>query len=387
MLILLLGRSLSTGAYRFVLSDLLVLLTGVWMFLAVSFSQGADMALAHAGPEILEICVGYATTRIIFTQHGHALSFVSLLCRTIGVVALLGLLDPLTGHVLTHEIVNSLTGYDFGWLAHGGLRRHGLVRAYGPLEQPLLFGLTCYIGLIIALSVRVRARVFVIIACSLGIFFSGESAPILGVALSMGLLLYNRVLGAVSLKWPILIALASVAIAAVFMVSNDPSSVIVRHLTFDPQTGYYRLWTWGLATDLLRQSPWFGLGFMHSLRGVKQALPSIDNLWLGFALLYGYPGAVLLFLSVLGAMSISTNPPRANLTAAEANLGTTLSIILLVIMLIAYTVHVWGTDRILMGLLIGARAHLGALGRLRLRVQSGRPIFGLGESKSTGATL
>lgn len=177
ILIVQMVRLLSAGSYRFVLSDLFVPLTGVWMFLAVTFSQGVDMSLHHAGPEALELCIGYATTRLLLTEHGQGLSFLNLLCCTIGVVALLGLLDPLTGHVLIQEWANKLTGYDNGWLVNGGggLYRHGLLRAYGPIEQPLLFGLVCCIGLLLALSGRVRARLPVIIACSLGVFFAGES--------------------------------------------------------------------------------------------------------------------------------------------------------------------------------------------------------------------
>jgi hypothetical protein len=76
-------------------------------------------------------------------------------------------------------------------------------------------------------------------------------------------------------------------------------------------------------------------------------------------------------------MSLPTSGPRVNLTAEESKLGTTLGIILFLIMLIAYTVHIWGSDRILMGLLIGVRAHLGALGRLPVRVQPDRFAFDL----------
>jgi hypothetical protein len=374
-----LSRLVSTGRYRFVFSDLFAPMTGVWMFLAVSVSQGADMALAHAGPEVLEICIGYLATRVLLAKHGQALSFASLLCCTIAVVALLGLLDPLTGHPLIHDWTDKLTGYKEGWLEGAQvLYRHGFLRAYGPLEQPLLFGLVCCIGFILALSGRVRARPAVLIACCLGLFFAGESAPVLGAILGVALLLYDRILAGVSVKWLGLIAAAAAGIGAIYVVSDNPSTVIVRYLTLDPQSGYFRLWTWTLATDLLRHSPWVGLGFLQ-FSGESYELPSIDNMWLAFALVYGYPGSILLGLSMLGAMSLPTSGRRVNLTAAESKLGTMLSITLFAIALIAYTVHIWGPVRILMGLLIGLRAHLGALGRLPYRAQPEPPVFDLPE--------
>ncbi len=369
ILVMRLARLLSTGKYRFVLSDLFVPLTGVWMFLAVTLSQGADMALAHAGPEVLEICIGYMATRVLLTEHGQALSFAKLLSYTIAVVALLGPLDPLTGHVFIHDWVNKLTGYAGGGSAQlvEDLYRHGLLRARGPLEQPLLFGLACCIGLVLACSIRMRARALVIIACGIGLLSAAESSPILASVLGMGLLLYDRILARVSVKWSGLIGAAITAICILNIVSDNPSTLIIRYFTLDSQTGYFRLWTWGLATELLRQSPWAGLGFIEF--SDKYWLPTIDNMWLMFAILYGYPGSTLLFLSMLGAMSLPAGGPRVNLTAAELKLATTFSIILFLVMLVAYTVHIWGSDRILMGLLIGVRAHLGALDRLPARVQ------------------
>jgi hypothetical protein len=221
--------------------------------------------------------------------------------------------------------------------------------------------LICCIGLILALSGRVPARSLVIIACGLGLFFAGEAAPILALFLGVALLLYGRILAAVPMKWLGLIAVAGVGIIVICTVSEDPMTVIVRYLTFDPQTGFYRIWTWQLAMELLQQSPLVGAGFIEFS---GRWLPSIDNLWLAFAVQYGYPGSVLLGLSILGAMSRPASGPQLSLTAAESKLGITLGTILFVIILIAFTVHFWGSDRILMALLIGVRAHLGALGAL-----------------------
>jgi hypothetical protein len=386
MLILRFAKILAAGEYRFVLSDFVVLLTGTWMLIAVSLSQGMDMALAHAGPEVLEVCISYMITRFFLIERAHALSFVNFLCCTIGVVALLGLLEPLTGRVFLHEWVNGLTGYE--QLGTGGQYRHGLLKGQGPLEHPLLFGLVCSIGFILTLSGHGRARRYLISACGIGVLVSFESAPLLGTVIGAGLLLYNRILSRVSGKWAALVAAATVIIFTIIIFSDDPSSLIVRYLTFDPQTGYYRLWTWDLAISRLHQSPWVGVGFLEFGGSFGDNPPSIDNFWLMFAVIYGYPGAILLLLSVLAAMLLPAIRSRMNLSDAETDLCTTLSIVLSVTMLVAYTVHLWGIDRILFGLLIGTRAHLGALGRLPLRGHSGWRTCRLDPmSKSTAVTL
>src|SRR5262249_39449722 len=67
------GRMVFAGQYRFVLSDLFVLLTGTWMFVALAIIDGMQESLIHAGPLALEFCIGYMTTRVLLSRHGQAL--------------------------------------------------------------------------------------------------------------------------------------------------------------------------------------------------------------------------------------------------------------------------------------------------------------------------
>ena len=90
MLLIWLTRKVSSGSYHFVLSDLFVTLTGFWMIYAPSMIDGLPDALNHAGPDVLEFCIGYMATRVLLSRHGHAISFIDLLCRVTAVVALLG---------------------------------------------------------------------------------------------------------------------------------------------------------------------------------------------------------------------------------------------------------------------------------------------------------
>ena len=293
VLVVRLSRMLGAGRYRFVLSDLLVPVAGVWMFVAPAQMDGAGMALTHGGPDVLEFGVGYMATRVLLSEHGQALSFANLLC-------------------------------------------------------------------------------FTIIASGLGMIMAFTSAGVLSFVLGTALLVYSRILAGVSLRWFALIAAVAAGIATVFIVSNNPWTIIARYLIFDPESGYDRINQWHDVSLILSQSPWFGLGFPEFWTG--EALPaSIDNNWLYYAVAYGIPGSILIGFSTLGATSLPTSGPGVNLTAAECKLGTTLSIVLCLIVLVGFTVYIWGTDRILCGLLMGVRAHLGALGRLPGSMPGDRP--------------
>ena len=109
-------------------------------------------------------------------------------------------------------------------------------------------------------------------------------------------------------------------------------------------------------------SPWVGLGYGERPAEINH---SIDSLWLVLAIRHGYPGAVLVALSLFGAAATLTKGRKSDLTPVDAKLATTLGILLFLTAYISCTVHLWGTTWILTGLLIGTKAHLSELGYLR----------------------
>ena len=357
-----LTRKVSAGRYRFVFSDLFVVLAGFWLMYAPAKIDGLTPALNHAGPDVLEFCIGYMTTRILLSEHGQALSFVDLLCRIIAIVALLGLLDPLLKRYVTHDLAGRLTGTVVTLYNWDDAYRLGLLRATGPVEHPILFGLTCAIGLLIAVSTSIRLRKLVIFLCSFGLFFAFSSAPIFAAFFGLGLLVYNRVFWRVPHRWLILIGAGAVAIIITFLISNSPVSFVIRHFIYSPESGYYREWTWDRVMFFVSQSPWYGLGYGLLPDDINH---SINSLWLVVAIHSGFLGIALVALSLIGAASLPTSGRNTYLRPSESKLGTTLGILIFLTVYMAFTVHLWGTSWILTGLLLGLKAHLGELGHLR----------------------
>jgi TRAP-type mannitol/chloroaromatic compound transport system permease large subunit len=94
-------------------------------------------------------------------------------------------------------------------------------------------------------------------------------------------------------------------------------------------------------------------------------IPStIDSIWLVWSVTFGIPASLLLGLSLVSAASLPTNSPRVRLTTAESRLGTTLGILIFLIIFLGFTVHFFGAAWILIPVLVGIRAHLGELGRV-----------------------
>lgn len=364
-------RTLAAGRYRFVLSDLLVLLAGVWWIVALANMDGIQAGLNHAGPLALEFCIGYLAARLLLTEHGEALALVKFLCWGIAIIALLGLFDSITHRNFMHDLMAATIGPKFfvGDVSY----RIGLSRATSTLEHPIIFGLTCVIGLLLAASVEVCGRRFVIFACALGTFLSLSSAPLQGVFMGLGLLTYGRLMAGVRFRWAVVIGLLVLGVGAAFIVLNDPIGFICSHLVFDAQSAYFRRWIWQTGSAAVGESPWFGVGWV--IPESYEVPGTVDSVWLAWALNFGIPGSLLFAFSLIGAASLPTNGPDVHLTTAESKLGTTLGIVASLIIFFGFTVDFFGTAWILIPLLTGVRAHLGALGRERTsRMQHVLPL-------------
>lgn len=349
----------SAGRYRFVLSDLLVLLAGFWLVYGPANVDDPVSALNHAGPTILEFGVAYMATRILLSERGHALALANLLCRAIAVVALVGALDPVTNHRFAHDLAAAIAGPMHSIDSWDDAYRLGLLRATGTIEHPILFGFISTIGILIAASVPVPGRFFVIGACGLGAVLAFSSAPLQVMIIGFILLAYNSMFSRMAGRWLVLVAIGILAVTAAFVISNNPVGFIISNLTFSPESGYYREWTWHMVTLYVSQSPWFGLGFGKLPDEIDH---SIDSLWLVLSIQSGYPGAVLVGLSLMGAAPIGSR--GQHLTPTEKKLATIVGIVLFLTLYIAFTVHIWGSGWILTGLLIGLKAHLTELNRL-----------------------
>jgi hypothetical protein len=369
LLVVRFSKKLSAGNYRFIPSDLLVVAAGCWLIYAPANVDDPFSALNHAGPTVLEFCVGYFVTRLILSEKGAALSFANVFCLTVAIVAWIGSLDPLTNSRFIHDFAAQLTAPMHSFLDWSDAYRFGLLRASGPVEHPILFGFICAIGLLVALAIPVRARLFVIVSCCMGTMISFSSAPIQVMIMGLALLVYDKLLAGLHYRWSILIGVAIAAVVAAFTFSSNPVGFVISHLTFSPESGYYREWTWALVDQYVSQSPWFGLGFGELPEEINH---SIDSLWLVLSIQAGVPGAVLVGLSLIGATPIFTRGREPGLSSEELRLKGVIGIVLFLTIYISFTVHLWGTAWILTGLLVGVKAHLSELGYLASRLSAPR---------------
>ncbi|MGH8553481.1 MAG: hypothetical protein ACRERS_09315, partial [Methylococcales bacterium] len=342
-----------SGKYRFVWSDMLVPITGLWMFVGPTEIEGFDRVLVACGNAALEFCIPYMATRVFLTERGQAVALVRILCIAIATIGLLAIFDELSQRFVLREIVGSLTGYHKDLGDYDKFMRGSFFRATSTLEHPILMGTACLLGLLMATTMRGALRPFMLAGSAVGLVLSVSSAPISGAILGFGALLYNKLLRNVPFRWALLFASIGGTILFIFSVHPRPWGFIFNHLTFNSWSAYYRLMQWEFLGPIVMSSPIFGVGLSYEYARQSGLSPSIDATWLLTAMLFGIPGAILVGLSYLTACSVSMDigNKRLNLTKQERQLGSVLSLIMGLIVYIGFTVDLWGTVSILISFL------------------------------------
>jgi len=356
--------------YRFVWSDALVPVTGLWMFVGPIAIDGFDKAIVSSGVSALEFCLPYLAARVYLSERGQAIALVRILCITIATVGLLAILDEVSRRFLLRETVAHLTGYDRYFSSandydYANNMRGFLFRATSTLEHPILLATACFFGLLMATTMRGGTRQYTVVGSALGIVLAVSSAPFLGALFGFAALLYEKITRHIAYRWTAAVIGIVIGLLMIFIIKTDPVGFLISHLTIDPQTGWYRLLFWNCVGGLVLDSPILGIGLSDDYVSFCELMGStIDSVWLRTAMLYGIPGSVLVFLCYVGGSSLPVGIENKdlNLTKRERYLSFILSVILGVAIFIGIAVFYWGTVYILTMFLTGIRAHLGALG-------------------------
>ena len=249
------ARLMASGGYRFVWSDVLVPVTGLWMFVGPAAIEGFDRALVFSGSMALEFCIPYMAARLFLVERGQAVALVRILCITIATIGVLAIFDEPSRRFVLRELVGSLTGYHKEGLDYSILMRGFLFRAASTLEHPIALGNTCLYGLLMATTMRGALKQFMIVGSILGLTLSASSAPISGVIIGFGAILYDKIMRNVPFRWGLLFTSAFVVIMTIFNVHPNPWGFIFQFITFDPGDAYYRLMQWEFAGPLVMDSP------------------------------------------------------------------------------------------------------------------------------------
>lgn len=353
------------GGRRFVISDLLILVTAGWM---IGSRLEDDGLHPSAVAEVIELFGGYIVARAFFYGHQSLQTFLRVFRICMVIVILLASLEPLAGKDVILTLTNAL-GFPPPNIV--SQVRFGLARAMSTIEDAELYGALCCVATVLTLYLAPpRVRWLWYGFCSFGVFLSLSSGPLLGWAVITASYFYDRMFKDFSWRWKLYGGTVALFVVSLFSVTSNPISWIISHLTLEPESGYFRLFVFDYVEDMIAVYPWKGWGFGPI--GADQFLQNItvDNVWLVVGVRFGIPTVVLLLLTNIATFYPPVSTKNLNRAA------TAFTFALVAIMGIGVTVHYWNAMWMLWAVLLGTRASIKEFQQSTVRAsRSVRPVL------------
>ncbi|KJC40972.1 hypothetical protein UB31_26685 [Bradyrhizobium sp. LTSP849] len=339
---------------RLLISDGLAAMLAIGMVVAAGYAAGLQSAFSAAA-EALDFVGGYFVARVFVFGPTAIRQFVRLLKVFTAIAICVAVGDVLTGHWIAREAVAAIFPPQEMFLtddpSSGDGVRAGLRRAISTFDHPILYGVFCSLAAAILLYSPERAAKRLMWAglCFVGGLLSLSSAAVMGIAIVGSSYVYDQLMWRSSWRWSLLWIGAGAFVVAVTLAANNPLSWILSHVTFDPQTGFYRLMIWDAVSAQVWQAPLTGAGFVTF--GYYLLDRTVDSVWLVTSLHYGVPVTILLI-----GLNLSALLPVPGQRPSEIQRGFT--IVCLVFLLTGLTVHFWNYMWTFWGVCIGVRASL-----------------------------
>ena len=345
----LLFRLLSGAAGRLRAMDVLMMLFMAWIVVTLIYNNGLAR-FPFAMITMIELFGGYLIGRVLIRSETdfrrlfrYALWTMIFLFPfvVIELVGMRNLLQELSQRVLPT-------------LQQGGGKdiRLGLLRVTAGFEHPILYGLFCSTTLATLFTMN-RGRPFgrLIILGFVGFmtFASLSSAPLLALAIQIGLLAWGWITGNC---WKLLLGLVVTAYVTVDLLSNrTPITILINYITFEPQTAWTRVLIWEYGSAEMWRHSIFGIGLNDWLRPAWLP-PSVDNFWLVIGMRHGALGLAFLILAIGVGLWDVLNAKGLSNDARHLRKGYVITLVALFFTLT--TVHVWGGTSSFVMLLLGA---------------------------------
>lgn len=337
---------------RLIASDLLILLTALWM---VGSRLPDDGLNPSAVASALEMFGGYFVGRAFFFGPLALAAFLRIFKVVIFVVIMLAVLDPLFGENVVQTIVATLVN------TPGGVPnqdRFGIIRAASTIEMAELYGTVCCVAGSIFLYLetlkgsKVRWAAFAFFGC----FLSLSSGPLLAFVIVVSFYFYDQFLQNYPGRWRAVAITLVLFLLAVFASSDRPISWLVAHMTLDPSTAYFRLYVFDYVMEQVRLRPLVGYGFGPIGNDEFLSTTTVDCVWLVNAARYGIPMIALFFCANLMTFinfGSKRRSDRVDEFMTKAGTGFTQAIVTFI--LVGITVHFWNATWMLWTVCLGIR--------------------------------
>lgn len=304
--------------------DYLIILYGMWVFVAMSVNHGPLNVAEFSVINFVEVVGAYLIGRIFIRTIEDFEFFIRCMLYAVLFSLPFAMLETQTGKSLILETLRAANPAPGVLLMPADVdyeARLGLLRAQFTLVHPIAYGLLC--ASLAALAVTVHARlsgskVFWGSVVSAAAFCSVSSAALLAVLLQFGMLAFEQVTRFIKKRWQILAFLFGVTYVIVEIVaSHSPIAILVSKFALNASTAHNRLLIFEYGSAEVFRHPIFGIGTNDWVRA-PWMVPSVDNHWLLRFMRYGMPGGAAIMGTVIGCMIIVSRAPTYASDALQA---------------------------------------------------------------------
>lgn len=354
---------LAQSPVRPMLIDAFAGFASVWFIVSLvvmtSFNDGMITGTSYAIDYGFAYLLGRASIR---TAEDLRLVFRYFLPGALALVPLLALES--FSHRLMRPILAGLLNqpqpdvfYDF---------RFGILRASGPFPHPILGGvfLAGFLPMAWYLAHNTRERLLGC-AAAMGALFTVSSTAAIGIMLALAAIVLEIMQRLT--RWPIFAVAAVYTVLMLVVISVWSESgllnFLIRNLTFDAGTGYYRLAIWEYGGAEALANPIFGIGFRDWARPEYMYTGSVDAYWLVQAMSHGLPSPIALGLVMVGAIFGVLRTQRFR-HKADADAARAIVVFIVIAIVCGFTVHFWEAVNSWIALVIGGGASLASQARV-----------------------
>ncbi len=363
-------RAATQLVHRLGVADWLFFLFAGWMMLSFAVKYDTGYLVESGGITFLETVIPYLLARLTITSPADVVRMAKgwflIVCALLVVAAA----ESLGGGLIIHPVLKDITG---ATLRFNSDFRLGMVRALTVFEHAIMYGAfaSCLFGLVWYLERDTFMRVVKAGVIGLATFFSLSSGPILALWLQLFFVTWSWAMTQLGIRVQLvsLTIFATLAfVSAELFTGGRTMTILIELLTFDPHSGWVRIFVNDWAIRQMEGQPLFGLAYEDWGRARWIPFTTIDNFWLWCSLRFGYPAVAALvacvaWLTVRFAIlsDAKDTPPLLRAVAAGSFIFT------LTFLLIGYTVHFFGANYLFIFLMLGSLGCVAERARLPAR--------------------
>lgn len=292
------------------LTDILLIALTAFVFASFWHNHGLQKAVESTGIFVIETLGAFYLARLFITTPQRFYYFNHAFIMALALLTVFAIYEAFFQHRILHEIARNMTGHDSldARLYMHYYIRGGIMRATSLFAHPILYGslMALFFPFAILLALRYR-RVRDMAALgglTLSMILTLSSAPLLSVIFQAFTAVLVKFWHTARQFWVSLFAAALAGALLVQAFSNRGFfGILISYLTFNPNTGYFRMLQWEHTADDIAENPVFGIAHHDWSRPywMDWLGSSIDSFWLLLTLQHGIFALLLLLLACLYA--------------------------------------------------------------------------------------